>query len=194
MEVKVPKEIRDYQESIFFGLSTRQFICSLLAVGVAVGLYFGLRPLVGSEEVGWICILGAAPFAACGFFKYHGMTAEQAAWAWFKSEFLYPKKLVFKSENLYYEALKDAIAEGEKPPRKRKIASLSHQLGKNSNLFIFRTERTDAYYQNASQSNEIREREIQNPEVRTGRHPHPAYLAGWDFSGRKQVLQNLFLY
>ena len=24
MEVKVPKEIRDYQESIFFGLSTRQ--------------------------------------------------------------------------------------------------------------------------------------------------------------------------
>ena len=120
MEVKIPKEIRDYQESIFFGLSTRQFICSLLAVGVAVGLYFGLRPLIGSEEVGWMCILGAAPFAACGFFKYHGMTAEKAAWAWFKSEFLYPKKLVFKSENIYYKALEDAIAEGEKTPRKRK--------------------------------------------------------------------------
>lgn len=130
MEVKVPKEIRDYQESIFFGLSTRQFICSLLAVGVAVGLYFGLRPLVGSEEVGWICILGAAPFAACGFFKYHGMTAEQAAWAWFNSEFLYPKKLVFKSENLYYEALKDAIAEGEKPPRKRKNRKSQPPAGK----------------------------------------------------------------
>lgn len=130
MEVKVPKEIRDYQESIFFGLSTRQFICSLLAVGVAVGLYFGLRPLVGSEEVGWICILGAAPFAACGFFKYHGMTAEQVAWAWFKSEFLYPKKLVFKSENLYYEALKDAIAEGKKPPRKRKKRKSQQPAGK----------------------------------------------------------------
>lgn len=120
MEVKIPKEIRDYQESIFFGLSTRQFICSLLAVGVAVGLYFGLRPLIGSEEVGWMCILGAAPFAACGFLKYHGMTAEKVAWAWFKSEFLYPKKLVFKSENIYYKALEDAIAEGEKMSRKRK--------------------------------------------------------------------------
>ena len=130
MEVKVPKEIRDYQESIFFGLSTRQFLCSLLAVGAAVGLYFGLRPLVGSEEVGWICILGASPFAACGFFKYHGMTAEQAAWAWFKSEFLYPKKLVFKSENLYYEAMKDAIAEGEKPPRKRKKRKPQPPAGK----------------------------------------------------------------
>ena len=130
MEVKVPKEIRDYQESIFFGLSTRQFLCSLLAVGAAVGLYFGLRPLVGSEEVGWICILGASPFAACGFFKYHGMTAEQAAWAWFKSEFLYPKKLVFKSENLYSEAMKDAIAEGEKPPRKRKSRRPQPPAGK----------------------------------------------------------------
>ena len=66
---------------------------------MAVGIYFGLRPLVGSEEVGWMCILGAAPFAACGFFKYHGMTAEKLAWAWFKSEFLYPKKLVFQSES-----------------------------------------------------------------------------------------------
>ena len=130
MEVKVPKEIRDYQESIFFGLSTRQFICSLLAVGAAVGLYFGLRPLVGSEEVGWMCILGAAPFAACGFFKYHGMTAEQVAWAWFKSEFLYPKKLVFKSDSLYYEAMKEAITEGEKPPRKRKKRKPQPPAGK----------------------------------------------------------------
>ena len=116
----MPKEIRDYQESIFFGLSTRQFLCSLLAVGVAVGIYFGLRPFVGSEEVGWICILGAGPFAACGFFKYHGMAAEQVAGAWVKSEFLYSKKLVFKSDSLYYEAMKDAIAEGEKPRKNRK--------------------------------------------------------------------------
>ena len=94
---------------------------------MAVGVYFGLRPLVGSEEVGWMCILGAA---ACGFFKYHGMTAEQAAWAWFKSEFLYPKKLVFKSDSLYYEALKDAIAEGEKPPCKRKTRKPQPPAGK----------------------------------------------------------------
>ena len=76
--------------------------------------------MVGNEEIGWMCILGAAPFAACGFFKYHNMTAEQAAWAWFKSEFLYPKRLVFKSDSLYFDAMKDAIAEGEKLPRKRK--------------------------------------------------------------------------
>ena len=104
---------------------------------MAVGIYFGLRPLVGSEEVGWMCILGAAPFAACGFFKYHGMTAEKLAWAWFKSEFLYPKKLVFQSESLYYEAMKDALAEGEKPLRKRKKRKPQPPAGKEQLPFHF---------------------------------------------------------
>ena len=31
MEIKIPKEVRDYHENIFFGLNTRQFICSVLA-------------------------------------------------------------------------------------------------------------------------------------------------------------------
>ena len=80
IEIKIPKEVRDYHENIFFGLNTRQFIFSVLAVGVAVGIYFALQPYVGTEEIGWMCILSAAPFAACGFFTYHGMTAEQIFW------------------------------------------------------------------------------------------------------------------
>ena len=117
MEIKIPKEVRDYHENIFFGLNTRQFICSVLAVGVAVGIYFALQPYVGTEEIGWMCILGAAPFAACGFFTYHGMTAEQVLWAWFKSEILCPKRLVFKSDSYYYEAMQPAIRAGIKRKR-----------------------------------------------------------------------------
>ncbi len=56
MEIKIPKEVRDYHENIFFGLNTRQFICSVLAVAVAVGIYFALQPYVGTEEIGWMCI------------------------------------------------------------------------------------------------------------------------------------------
>ena len=77
MEVKINKEIRNYTESMFFGLSLRQFIFSVLACGVAVGLYFLLRPHFGTETLSWMCILGAAPFALIGFVKYNGMTAEQ---------------------------------------------------------------------------------------------------------------------
>ena len=67
-----------------------------------------------------MCILGAAPFAACGFFSYHGMTAEQLLWAWIKSEVLTPKRLVFKSDCLYYQAMRPAIAEGCKHKSQRK--------------------------------------------------------------------------
>ena len=49
-----------------------------------------------------------------GFVKYNGMNAEQFVWAWVKSEFLMPKKLMFQPDNLYYEALKAAIQNHEK--------------------------------------------------------------------------------
>lgn len=97
MEIKINREIRDYKENIFFGLSLRQLIFSLLACGVAVGIYLGLRDALGTETVSWLCILGAAPFAAMGFVKYHGMTAEKFFAAWLRSEFLVPKRLTFRS-------------------------------------------------------------------------------------------------
>jgi len=105
MEVKIPKEIRDYSEVIFFGLTMRQFIFSVIAVGMAILIYFELHKYLGTETVSWMCVLGAAPFAALGFIRYHGMKAEQFITAWIKSEFLLPKKLVFKAENKYAKTL-----------------------------------------------------------------------------------------
>lgn len=101
MEIKINREIRNYSEAVYFGLSLRQFIFSVLACGVAVGLYFLLRPFFGIETLSWMCILGALPFAAIGFFKYHGMTAEKALFAYLRSEVLTPKQLKFRSVNYY---------------------------------------------------------------------------------------------
>lgn len=109
LEVKINREIRNYTEAMFFGLSLRQFIFSVLACGVAVGIYFLLRPYVGTETVSWMCILGAAPFALLGFVKYNGMTAEKFMWAWIKSEALIPKKLCFHSTNRFDFKLNKAI-------------------------------------------------------------------------------------
>ena len=113
MEVKINREIRNYTESMFFGLSMRQFVFSILAILVAVGLYFLLKPHFGTETVSWMCILGAAPFAALGFITYHGMTAEQFLRAWLRSELLEPKELRFEASNLYYEALKGKLEGGK---------------------------------------------------------------------------------
>ena len=96
---------------MFFGLSMRQFFFSLAALAVAVLLYFVLRPYVGTETVSWMCILGAAPFAAMGFIKYHGMPAEKFIWALIRSEFLEPKEYRVKPKCLYYELMKQSIEE-----------------------------------------------------------------------------------
>ena len=114
MEVKINREIRNYTESMFFGLSLRQLVFSVLAVGVAIGLYFLLKPYVGTETVSWMCILGAAPFAAMGFISYHGMTAEQFLWVWLRSEILEPREIIFEPVNLYYEMMKKNIKAREK--------------------------------------------------------------------------------
>jgi len=109
MEVKINKEIRDYTESMFFGLSLRQFAFSGVAIGVAVGAFFLLKPHLGTEAVSWVCIVGAAPFAALGFIKYNGMPAERFAWAWFRHTFLVPKRLVFRAANTYHKILHEAV-------------------------------------------------------------------------------------
>ena len=119
MEVKINKEIRNYTEAIFFGLSLRQFIFSVLACGIAVGLYFLLHPYMSMETVSWICVLGAAPCVVFGFVKYHGMTAEQFIWAWIKSELLIPREIKFESNNVYWEAFIPYIANKEREELKR---------------------------------------------------------------------------
>ena len=109
MEVKINKEIRNYTESIFFGLSLRQFVFSLLACLMAVLFYFLLRGHFGMETLSWICILAATPFAMLGFVTYNGMTAEKFIYAFIKSEILTPRHLLFKPNNYYYELLKNKL-------------------------------------------------------------------------------------
>ena len=109
MEVRINKEVRNYQESLFFGLSLRQLLFALLAVAVAVGVYFGLRPVLGNGEIGWVCVLAAFPFALGGFFQYNGMTLERFLLAYIRSEFRFPRRLVFKSDNIYAKALENSM-------------------------------------------------------------------------------------
>ena len=89
-------------------MSLRQFAFSLVAVAVAVAAYFLLHDAVGDEMIGVVCILAAFPFALCGFFRYNGMTFERFIIVLIRSELLYPKRLVFKSDNLYAKAMEQS--------------------------------------------------------------------------------------
>lgn len=120
MEVKINREIRNYTEKIFFGLSLRQFIFSVCACAVAVLLHFATSKYLNKELVSWICVLGALPFGALGFFKYNGMPLEEFIAAFVISEILTPRKLKFESKNIYYESIRPSLENREKEELKKK--------------------------------------------------------------------------
>ena len=117
MEIKINREIRDYTESVFFGLSLRQAVFSAAAVGVAVAVFFLLRPVLSMETVSWLCILAAAPFAALGFIRYHGMNAEKLLWSVIRDRLLEPRRLTVHHNNFYHELMKGAANEHKKDRR-----------------------------------------------------------------------------
>ena len=120
MEVKINREIREYTESMFFGLTLRQFIFTVLAAAASIISYFLLKPVIGIEAVSWVCMLTAVPFAVLGFVRYNGMPAEKFIWAWIKSEILMPKHLCFGNSNLYMELLSGAERDKQRQKKKRK--------------------------------------------------------------------------
>lgn len=120
MEVKINREIRNYTESIFFGLSLRQFLCSICACVMAVLLYFVFSKYFNKEIVSWICVLGALPFAGLGFFKYNGMPLEEFIIVWIESCILKYNNLKCESKNMYYEMITPYIVEKEKEELNRK--------------------------------------------------------------------------
>ncbi len=98
-EIELNKEVLDYKESIFFGLSLRQFVCAGLAVMIAVILWFATRGIFAKEIRSWLCLSFACPFAAAGFFSFNGLTLEQFLWQMLKSSLIYRGRRVYKAVN-----------------------------------------------------------------------------------------------
>ena len=98
-EIELNKEVLDYKESIFFGLSLRQFVCAGLAVMIAVIVWFMMRGILAKEIRSWLCLLLACPFAAAGFFSFNGLTLEQFLWQIIKTCLIYRGRRRYKAVN-----------------------------------------------------------------------------------------------
>ena len=113
-EIKINKEIRDYTESILLGLSLCQTIFSIPACAIMCGLYFLFKERFGTEVTSWLCMLGAAPFAALGFIKFQGMYTEDIVKMVISSFALSTRNLINAPFNLYYETLEPFINQSRK--------------------------------------------------------------------------------
>ena len=136
-EIKINKEIRDYTEIIFFGLSLRQSIFSIIACGIACGIFFQFNDKSGTELTSWLCMLGAAPFAALGFIRFQGMYTEEIVKTALCSLMLSSTSLINKPFNLYEEIFQSSIIQSRKKSivhdkKLRKIEKAQQRKNKNS--------------------------------------------------------------
>ena len=113
-EIKINKEIRDYTESIFFGLSLRQSIFSIIDCIIACGIYFLFNDKLGTEMTSWLCMLGAAPFAALGFIRFQGMYTENIVKTALYSFLLSSTNLINKPFDMYEEIFNSIINQSRK--------------------------------------------------------------------------------
>ena len=111
MEIRINKDIREYSEHMFFGLTMRQTAFAAAGIAVSVAVYFLAKPVVGLEITTWICMICVVPFAAMGFVRINGLSAEKYAWAYIRTNFIVPGKLSCQPESIYYEMMAESIKE-----------------------------------------------------------------------------------
>ena len=79
MKRKIPYEIKSYKSTMFFGLTTRQLICLILMLALAVPTGIFGNKIMSSDTVGYIIMIEVIPFAAVGWLSYNDMPLEQIA-------------------------------------------------------------------------------------------------------------------
>lgn len=101
-EIKVNKDIADYEENLFFGLTARQTLWGLIALGAAALGFIIVKPRFGDMAAGLVAVICAAPFGAMAFFRWHNLSAFQAARKIIRSV-LAPRYLLFRASTVYLE-------------------------------------------------------------------------------------------
>lgn len=73
IKADVPQDVTEYKEQFFFGMNSRQLICSVLMIALAVLTFLVGSKFISTDILVYITIFEIAPLAAVGFLKYNGM-------------------------------------------------------------------------------------------------------------------------
>lgn len=89
VEVKVPKDIKEYREKVIAGMTLKQLLCLSIAAGVniVISLIFIAWLKIPMEITSWLMILSSIPIVSFGWFKRNGLTFEVYIKQFFKYHF-----------------------------------------------------------------------------------------------------------
>lgn len=119
VEREIPKEITDYETKYLFKMTLRQNIAFGIMIIVNLLLQFYAKPFIHNEIVDWLMLLVASLAGAVALWKPNKQDFEKVAWFAIQTELIYPKKRVYRTENIFAKMREDIIAE-EKEREKEK--------------------------------------------------------------------------
>lgn len=114
--IKMPKDLDDIKSRVIGGLTLRQVLCFIAAVGTVVTVLVYIRPLIPGKLSLLLCIGTAAPLLAMGFIpkdELQGLYPEQFAIMMLEYNVLRPVVRKYKTVN-FYDTLRNEILEDEK--------------------------------------------------------------------------------
>ena len=118
MIIEINKDIEKYQESVAMGLSAKQLVYSVLALGSGCGIVFLLYEKIGLTFSCYVAVPIVAPIALCGFYSYNGMGFREVFTRYMKSIFR-NKALVFQSSG--YREMREEIRTNEEAKKRAEV-------------------------------------------------------------------------
>ena len=115
MIIEINKDIEKYQESVAMGLTAKQLVYSILALGSGCLIVFLLYEKIGLTFSCYVAVPIVAPIALCGFYSYNGMGFREVFMRYMRSIFR-NKALVFQSSG-YREMISEIKAKEEAEKR-----------------------------------------------------------------------------
>ena len=120
IEVEMSKDIRDIEPKFIGPFTKRQTLCTIIALGYGVPLFFVMKGMPIFTRI-LIIILLMMPTIACGWCDMYGMHLEQFVLHLIRTLFLTPQKRQYEENNLYEEIYINEIdIENEVPQKKIK--------------------------------------------------------------------------
>lgn len=79
MDIELSEDLHHYRESLVLGLTAKQFLFSVLALGVGTAIVLLLYNRIGVTLSCYVATPFVVPLALTGFYNYHGLTFWQFA-------------------------------------------------------------------------------------------------------------------
>ena len=139
MEIPVPKDIREYEQTLIGPFTTRHIICIGVMIALVYGVYLLEKAFGVADPMEFpIFLIFAIPPFLVGWFKPYGMHFEVFAQRAFRDNFIAPSKRPYRVENMWYNIIEKEDREFMDDMRKagvlREEAKKKEKEKKNKNV------------------------------------------------------------